>query len=78
MTLTVLFTGIGSICAEAVEARAIEVDYDIYSLWVDELPEGIWESTYIAARLLKTSLDPEQYMMTMIDDADSQIGRAHV
>lgn len=71
MALTVLFTGIETICAEAVEARAIEVDYDIYSLWVDELPEGIWESTYIAARLLKTSLDPEQYMMTMIDDADS-------
>lgn len=71
LTLVVLTSGIGTICAEAVEARAIEVDYDVYSLWVDELPEGIWESTYIAARLLKTSLDPEQYMMTMIDDADS-------
>lgn len=71
LAVVVLSSGIGTICAEAVEARAIEVDYDIYSLWVDEVPEGIWESTYIAARLLKTSLDPEQYMLTMIDDTDS-------
>ena len=58
LAVIVLSSGIGTIGAEAVEARAIEVDYDVYSLWVDELPEGIWESTYIAAKLLKTSLDP--------------------
>lgn len=70
MVLAIVFAGWNATDARAA-ARAIEVDYDEYSLWVDEVPEGIWESTYIAAKLTKTSLDPEQYMLTMIDDVDS-------
>ena len=70
LALAVMFLGFGTLHAVAAP-RAIEVDYDEYSLWVDEVPEGIWESTYIAAKLKKTSLDPEQYILTMIDDADS-------
>ena len=70
LALAVVFLGLGTMPAMAAP-RAIEVDYDEYSLWVDEVPEGIWESTYIAAKLTKTSLDPEQYMLTMIDDVDS-------
>ena len=70
LALTVLLSGFGVMRADAAP-RAIEVDYDEYSLWVDEVPEGIWESTYIAAKLTKTSLDPELYMLTMIDDVDS-------
>ena len=70
LALTMLFSGVGVMKADAAP-RAIEVDYDEYSLWVDEVPEGIWESTYIAAKLTKTSLDQELYMLTMIDDVDS-------
>jgi len=70
LALAVVFLGFETIHAVAAP-RELEIDYDEYSLWVDEVPEGIWESTYIAAKLKKTSLDPEQYMVTMIDDADS-------
>lgn len=66
-----LLIGMFGIVSASAAPRMMEVDYDEYSLWVDEVPEGIWESTYIAAKLKKTSLDPEMYMLTMIDDVDS-------
>lgn len=71
-----LLIGMFGITTASAEPRMMEVDYDEYSLWLDEVPEGIWESTYIAAKLLKTSLDPEMYMLTMIDDVDS-INKLH-
>ena len=70
LAVALLFGGVGTTGAKAA-IKEFEVDYDVYSLWVEELPEGIWESSYIAAKLTKTSLDPEQYILTMIDDVDS-------
>ncbi len=60
---------------QAIVAKAAlstyEVDYDVYSLWVDEVPDGIYDSGYIAAKLDKTSLDPDVYILSMLDDAIS-------
>ncbi len=48
-----------------------EVDYDVYNLWVDDVPDGIYDSGYIAAKLDKSSLDPDNYILSLLDDAIS-------
>ncbi len=70
LVVTVLFCSIKITAAKAALPE-LEIDYDVYSLWIDEVPEGIWDSTYIVAKLTKTSLDPDMYILSLIDDVTS-------
>ena len=70
LVVTVLFCSIKITAAKAALPE-LEIDYDVYSLWIDEVPEGIWDSSYIVAKLTKTSLDPDMYRLSLIDDVTS-------